>query len=208
MNRQTRTTILLGMLLILFSIQLLLSYVHALPVTEEYDYGDNNTSDVDASDDKGTHSNFTGQQYGPDGMYDTLTEADSGGNVTLDLYVDIFDNTRTGWATHGTAPYLHSQDYPTDYVWLVLDRTESIGDFAFQNSSKSLGTINSVILRVYAWKEDSRDRLCMHACRNFAYLVEQWPQKTSRWTCGMGRPGKISSPVSRVAGTIFQSPTI
>ncbi len=162
MNRQTKTSLLLVMLLIIFGIQLLLSYVHALPVLEKYDYGDNNTSDVDASDDKGAHSNFTGQQYGPDGMYDTLTEVDSGGNVTLDLYVDIFDNTRTGWTTHGTVPYLHSQNYPTDYIWLGLDRTESIGDFAFQNSSKSLGTINSVILRVYAWKEDSRDRLWIY----------------------------------------------
>ena len=38
------------------------------------DYVDNNTSDVDSSADKGTHSNFTAQQYGPDGIFDTLTE--------------------------------------------------------------------------------------------------------------------------------------
>jgi len=42
---------------------------------EEYDYVDNNTSDVDSSPDKGTHSNFTAQQFGPDNIYDTLTES-------------------------------------------------------------------------------------------------------------------------------------
>jgi len=38
------------------------------------DYVDNNTSDEDGSADKGTHSNFTAQQYGPDSINDTLTE--------------------------------------------------------------------------------------------------------------------------------------
>jgi len=38
------------------------------------DYVSNNDSDVDSSVDKGTHSNFTAQQYGPDSIYDTLTE--------------------------------------------------------------------------------------------------------------------------------------
>lgn len=38
------------------------------------DYVDNNISDVDSSDDKGSHSNFSAQQYSPDSEYDTLTE--------------------------------------------------------------------------------------------------------------------------------------
>ena len=157
------------MLFIVVSVQLLISCAHALPVTEEYDYGDNNTSDVDASADNGAHSSFTGQQYGPDGIYDTLTEANTGGNMNLDLYVDSFDNTRTGWTRHGTAPYLDAQNYPTDYVRLGSDRTESIGDFGFQNSSKSSETINSVILRVYAWKEDSQDRLWVYLWDNSSW---------------------------------------
>ncbi len=43
---------------------------------------DNNTSDMDSSVDKGTHSNFTAEQYGPNSIYDTLTEADTGGTET------------------------------------------------------------------------------------------------------------------------------
>jgi hypothetical protein len=47
-------------------------------------YVDNNTSDVDNSTNKGTHSNFTAQKYGPDSVYDTLTEANTGdaGSIT------------------------------------------------------------------------------------------------------------------------------
>ena len=41
-------------------------------------YVDNNTADEDSSADKGTHSNFPAQQYGPDSIYDTLTENNEG----------------------------------------------------------------------------------------------------------------------------------
>jgi len=43
------------------------------------DYVDNNTSDVDSSADKGTHSDFSAQQAGPDSVFDTLTEENTGG---------------------------------------------------------------------------------------------------------------------------------
>lgn len=38
------------------------------------DFVDNAVSDVDGSPNRGTDNNFTAQQYGPDGIYDTLTE--------------------------------------------------------------------------------------------------------------------------------------
>jgi flagellar protein FlaH len=171
------------MLFIFISVQLLLSCVHASPAMEECDYVDNNTSDVDASADNGVHSDFTGQQYGPDGIYDTVAEADTGGNVTLDLYIDIFDDTRTGWTRHGTVPYLHIQNYPTDYVWIGFDRTSSIGDFGFQNSSKSLETINSVALRVYAWKEDTQDKFWVYLWDNSSWGNTHNVTRTSAgWT--------------------------
>jgi len=42
------------------------------------DYVDNNTSDVDSSANKGSHSNFANQQTGPDSQYDILTEGNTG----------------------------------------------------------------------------------------------------------------------------------
>jgi len=46
------------------------------------DYVDQ-TSNVDGQTDKGTHSNFTAEQYGPDSIYDTLTEGDYGSYATI-----------------------------------------------------------------------------------------------------------------------------
>jgi hypothetical protein len=47
--------------------------------TDVSGFVDNNTSNVDSSADKGTHSNFPAQQTGPDSVYDTLTEQNTGG---------------------------------------------------------------------------------------------------------------------------------
>jgi hypothetical protein len=60
----------------------------------------NNVSDVDSTADVGTHSNFTAQQYGPDAINDTLTEANTGGSSPT--YTEMFTNftpSGTGWTT-------------------------------------------------------------------------------------------------------------
>jgi hypothetical protein len=49
------------------------------------DYVDNYASTMDSSPEKGAHSNFTAQQYGPDGIYDTLTE-ENVGTLTQNYY--------------------------------------------------------------------------------------------------------------------------
>ena len=43
------------------------------------DFVDNNLSNVDSSADKGTHSNFSAEQSGPDSIMDTLQESNTGG---------------------------------------------------------------------------------------------------------------------------------
>ncbi|UCD26834.1 MAG: hypothetical protein JSV75_01550, partial [Candidatus Bathyarchaeota archaeon] len=50
-----------------------------------YDFVDNDVANVDSSSDRGTHSNFSAQQYGPDSTYDTLTEENTKG---IEDYVD------------------------------------------------------------------------------------------------------------------------
>ena len=54
-------------------------------------YVDNNTSDVDLSGDNGTHSDFPAQQAGPDSIYDTLTEENTGGSSISTLLDDGFE---------------------------------------------------------------------------------------------------------------------
>ena len=62
--------------------------------TDASDFVDIDTSDVDSSADKGTHSNFTAQQYGPDSIYDTLTEAHEHGMGTeVSIEATLYDAT-------------------------------------------------------------------------------------------------------------------
>jgi hypothetical protein len=52
------------------------------------DYVDLDTSDVDLSPDKGTQSNFTAQKFAPDSIYDTLTEVNTGGGLSIVPLID------------------------------------------------------------------------------------------------------------------------
>jgi len=71
--------------------------------TNVKDYVDNNTSNVDSSADKGTHSNFTAQKAGPDSIYDVLSEADTGGNINdSQNFVDNNSSNVDSHAGHGT----------------------------------------------------------------------------------------------------------
>jgi KaiC/GvpD/RAD55 family RecA-like ATPase len=121
------------------------------------DYVDNNESNVDTILGKGSHSDFTAQQDGPDGIFDTLTEVETS-RGSSDLYVDSFDDTRTEWMREGSSPYLDTQNSSTGILWFNGSSVGAVGDFGFQNGGLSEAII-SVSLRVCAWKNDSRDTL-------------------------------------------------
>ncbi|MGQ9550918.1 MAG: hypothetical protein ACUVUE_00690 [Candidatus Bathycorpusculaceae bacterium] len=69
------------------------------------DYVDNNVSDVDLSVDKGQHGNFTAEQYGPDSIWDLLTEENVGGSY-VELWSETFKPTTAGtWEVTGLGSY-------------------------------------------------------------------------------------------------------
>ena len=68
------------------------------------DYVDN-ISNVDSSDDIGSHTNFSSQQTGPDSVYDTLTEENTGGDPTT------FGKTDIGLGSRGFTGYLEASRY-------------------------------------------------------------------------------------------------
>ncbi len=117
--------------------------------TNILDFIDNNNSNVDSSVDKGSQSNFTAQQHGPDSVVDVLVEQNTAGNGLLFLYVDAYDGVRTDWTRVGASPYLGFIDYNSNYVHTTKNN-DQIGDFGFENSGISSETIQSVTIQLYA----------------------------------------------------------
>lgn len=93
--------------------------------TQTQNYVDNNTSDVDLSGDNGTHNNFPAQQTGPDSIYDTLTEQNTGYVNTTLIDAESFEGswppsswTETGrWNKESNQAYdgIYSADFDGDY---------------------------------------------------------------------------------------------
>ena len=77
------------------------SFIRLLGSGDSVDYVDNNTSDVDSSEDKGTHSSFASQQTGPNSVYDVLTESWKFNTTLIDA--ESFEGTwpPTGWNATG-----------------------------------------------------------------------------------------------------------
>ncbi|MHA2380634.1 MAG: hypothetical protein ACXADS_15265, partial [Candidatus Thorarchaeota archaeon] len=109
---------------------------------------DNNISDVDGLSDEGTHSNFAGQQLGPDTIYDTLAEENTEPNATdveddYDSYSGDVDsspdvgteiNPTNAQGTYNDSQFMTIQEIdvgdPYQSEWLdtdVYDATEDTG---------------------------------------------------------------------------------
>ena len=73
------------------------------------DYVDINTTDVDSSPNKGTQSNFTAQQFGPDNINDTLREG-AFGTVPQPYYPSNFNPVNSTSLVSGTMDYLQSDN--------------------------------------------------------------------------------------------------
>ena len=66
-----------------------------------YDFVNNDFSNVDSNDDKGVHSAFPAQKYGPDSIYDTLIEENTGvPGVFVLINGESFEGswTQSGWS--------------------------------------------------------------------------------------------------------------
>jgi hypothetical protein len=99
------------------------------------DYVDDNDCNVDSSADKGMHSNFTGQQYGPDSIYDTLKEENT---EAIEDYVDNNASDVDNSANVGTHSNFESQKL-MDGVYDTLTEAieEIIRDGVTQEQSTS-----------------------------------------------------------------------
>jgi len=92
---------------------------------EEYHYVDNNSSDVDGNPNKGFYSNFTAEKYGPDSIYDTLSEADTAPVVNdTENFVDNNSSNVDGHANHGASSNFTAQQY-ADNIYDTLTEEDT-----------------------------------------------------------------------------------
>jgi hypothetical protein len=73
------------------------------------DFVDSETSNVDGSANKGTHSNFTAQKYGPDSIYDVLTEG-TGSGSSVAYYPSGYSMLGSTQLVSGSLANLQSDD--------------------------------------------------------------------------------------------------
>jgi len=103
---------------------------------ETKDAVDNNTTNMDSSEDKGTESNFTNaQDTSPDTDVMTIQEADQGTPaVNENKVVDGFTSTWTAWDEYGLSPYLDA-DGDGSYIFETTTDLDDEGWFTFQDTA-------------------------------------------------------------------------
>ncbi len=122
--------------------------VASIRANETEDYVDV-LSNVDSSVDTGTHSNFTAQQYGPDSIYDILTEQDTG---TLIIRPNAA-GTKTDWNPVGSTNNWECVDEVTtdEDTTFVNTTSKNKKDFYnLQDHTTETGSISNVRLFVRA----------------------------------------------------------
>ena len=92
-----------------------------------YYYVDNNISDVDSNVDKGSHSNFTEQQYGPDSAFDSLTEENVAKDGAIEDYVDNNTSDADSSADVGSHSDFPAQQSGPDAVYDTLTEENTSG---------------------------------------------------------------------------------
>ncbi len=134
--------------LLLVILILLIPIVHSLTFDQQinsvtqtirnvpYYYVDNNLSNVDSSGDKGTHSNFTAQQYSPDSTFDNLTEENVGSDQIIEDYIDNNTSDIDSTPDVGSHSNFSAQQASPDAIYdtLTEENTYSIQEGSIQAS--------------------------------------------------------------------------
>jgi len=92
--------------------------------TESEEGVDSDSSNVDSSQDRGSSSNFTAQQTGPDSEFDTLTEEYFGG--VIEDYVDVDTSDVDSSADTGTHSNFANQKLGPDSVYDTLQEDNAL----------------------------------------------------------------------------------
>ena len=149
--------------------------------TNIHDFVDNNNSNIDSIVDKGSHSNFTAQQYGPDLITDNLIEENTAGNNLTFLYANSYDGFRTDWTRVGNSPYLSGIDYNSNYIYTNKNNYK-IGDFGFEDSGLSSETIQNVTIQLYTKQTTANNPIQLFVWDGSSWYSLGLSTPTTSWT--------------------------
>ena len=119
--------------------------------SEDFDYVDEANLDV-----MGTHGNFTAQQYGPDGIYDTLAEQ-ANGTVAVDNYPSTWNPVGATSIVSGSladlrsnnGAYMQLRSHPAEYNTIIFDHESSTSSSGYSLSwQHTTGSGNNRVLLV------------------------------------------------------------
>jgi len=140
--------------------------------TDTSDFVDNDASDVDSSPNKGTHSNFSAQQYGPDSIYDTLTEENTAGSSS---------SNQTASADFDRDDWISGQSSAGDVSAGVLSDTHSSNNIRYElvETKATAGGPSGQRNYLLAWRFDFTSLLSSRADTH-VYIEAQTTGETFR----------------------------
>jgi hypothetical protein len=123
------------------------------------DFVDTNLSNEDSSNDKGSHSKFVAEKFGPDSVYDILTEENTGGTISTTL-IDAESFEGYSWPPSGwseTGSWARENDYAHDGTFSA----DFDGSYYSQSgylTSPSMDCSDAEVIYVdFWWYDDSLD---------------------------------------------------
>ncbi|MBT8171759.1 hypothetical protein KJN74_02670 [Candidatus Bathyarchaeota archaeon] len=91
-----------------------------------------------------------------DNDYESFTEETTVNPVSMFLFANMYESVRTDWTTVGVSPYLDTIDYFMNYAYASKNNYE-LGDYSFENSSMSSGTIEKVSIQLYSRQTENNN---------------------------------------------------
>ena len=165
------------------------------------DYVDNNTSNVDSSADKGTHGNFSAQQYGPDSIFDILTEEEtvSASGYRVQQGDFLFQGTNAYIPLDYEVDITHAFVMMPNLMWQENVTAATSGDPAMNDNNAFVTAYlyNSTHIRLQRWSSSDGDvRIGWQVleCFDEEFTVQRGEKYLSSFT-GQSTTDTIPNPV-------------
>ncbi len=138
--------------------------------TDLTEYVDNNDSDVDNSNDKGTHSSFAAQQDGPDSVSDILTEENTGPLNITQIDTESFEGSwpPTGWSeTPSDNKWNRENDQFYDGAYSAdFDGHPTLGTGNLETASMDMTDADAIYIDFWFYDEGCDDNEFLLQCYN------------------------------------------